>query len=101
MKRLIASLIMVAALAAPAAANQDVTFETVDEVSRGFFAGGLELQIGGVPQGQSEPFLLHAFVESFGGVLEDLATNCERMALLAMSRPGRYLLRITTIGGGG
>ncbi len=98
MKRVIASLILVASLAGPAAADQDVTFETVDEVARGYFDEP-ELRVSGIPQGETEPFVLRATLDVFGGTaLSELGTACERMALLAMSRPGRYLFQITTNG---
>lgn len=101
MKRLSASLIgfiLVAALTGPAAADIDLTFEAVDEVSRvsdvDYF-----LHIRGIPQGQSEAVEVVARVvtaTSGNGHLE-LAASCERMALVAASRPGRYLFRIVTM----
>jgi hypothetical protein len=99
MKRLIVALVLVASMAGTAAADLDVTFETVDEVANGY-VDFWQLQVRGIREGQTEPFLLVAALGEFGdNTLADLAARCERMALLAMSRPGRYLLRITTTGG--
>jgi hypothetical protein len=95
MKRVLASLILVALMAGPAAADLDVTFETVDEVERVDWEEH-ELRVRGIPQGQTEPIQVAAIA---GNRVESQllqATACERMALLATSRPGRYLFRIVT-----
>jgi hypothetical protein len=93
MKRPILSLIVVALLAGTAGADQDVTFETVDEVTYDV-AGFDSLQVRGIPQGQSEPVLVVGLVVAGEGL--DRSAMCQRMALLAASRPGRYFLRVGT-----
>ena len=88
MKRLIASLILVAAMAGTAAADVFV-FETVDEFER----REQELHFSGLPQGEAEATDLSI---RWNGEPPAEAATCERMALMAMARPGRYLLRVTT-----
>jgi hypothetical protein len=94
MKRLLAALILVALLAGPAMADLDLTFETVDEVERGFFDDWV-FRVRGIPQGETEAVQVIANVVTTdqGG---EVATACERMALLAVSRPGRYFFQIAT-----
>ncbi len=88
MKRVIASLLLVAAMAGTAFADVFV-FETVDE-----FENTDEFQrFRGILQGGAEPSDLEVWVTAYP---ESMTTSCERMALMAMARPGRYLLRITT-----
>lgn len=88
MKRLIVSLLLVAAMAGPAAAGVFV-FETVDEFER----QGDRLIVRGILQGQTEgtELVLRWLTQP-----TELTASCERMALMAMARPGRYFLRVTT-----
>jgi hypothetical protein len=88
MKRVIASLLLVAAMAGTAFADVFV-FETVDEFDR----TSDRLSFRGILQGGAEPSDVEVWVQ---GYPESMTTSCERMALMAMARPGRYLLRITT-----
>lgn len=101
MKRSILSLIVVALLAGTAAADRDVTFETVDEVGRGINPfNDDELRVRGIPQGQTEEVLVSVAVGFNAEDYRERVAGCERMALMAASRPGRYLLRIATGGSG-
>ncbi len=96
MKRAIASLVLVAAMAGPAAADIDVTFEAVDEFSRGWVPGpDFQIRVRGLPQGEVDPIDVVASLFN-DDILLPVAESCERMALLAISRPGRYLFRIET-----
>ena len=88
MKRLIASLFLVAAMAGNAFADVFV-FETVDEYER----VDESLRFRGVLQGEAEPSELDAL---FFTDPAPLTTSCERQALMAMARPGRYLFQVTT-----
>lgn len=100
MKRMllsVVSFVVIASQAGRAAADMDVTFETVDEVSRSSDSD-YRLHVRGIPQGQTEPVELAAVIARSDEHTALLAqgASCERMALLAASRPGRYLLRLTT-----
>lgn len=89
MKRVIASLFLVAAMAGTALADVFV-FETVDE----FELEVSRLHFRGVPQGEAEPIDVTAFW--WGEPQVHAVKACERMALMAMARPGRYFLRVAT-----
>lgn len=89
MKRLIASLFLVAAMAGTALADVFV-FETVDE----FELRAERVDFRGVLQGEVNPSDLTA--RWSGEPVVYAAKACERMALMAMARPGRYLLQVTT-----
>lgn len=100
MKRVSVSLIglvLLVTLPGSAAADIDLTFETVDEVRRVAWEEH-SLHVRGIPQGQSEPVEVAATIARFSPENDRLAqaASCERMALLAASRPGRYLFRILT-----
>ena len=88
MKRVIASLLLVAAMAGTAFADVFL-FETVDE----FEHRSNRFVFRGILQGGAEPSDVEIWVE---GYPESMTTSCERMALMVTARPGRYLLRITT-----
>src|SRR5262245_58104525 len=97
MRRFLLSLLLVAATAGTAAADVTITFHTVDEVERDDFFR-VNLRVRGIPQGQTAPVAFEAYVEPSDGAGRERTQSCERMALLAASRPGRYLLRLQSRG---
>jgi hypothetical protein len=90
---LTAALLLVAAPSAVHAEPLDppdsITFETVDSVQ---FHDNRSLIVKGIPVGQSQPqeysFYFYASNEA--------AAECHKQALIAMDRPGRYRLELTS-----
>ena len=80
---------------AGASAVISVVFDTVDFVEiRTDDARNLFLLVRGIPSGQSTPstgtFNFGNYNTTFGVDPADAATRCERLALIAMSKPGKY-----------
>ena len=78
---------LVALAAAPGAASADigprtVLFETVDSFET---IGGSQATIVGIVQGETAP---RSFLVLMGNAA---ITRCDRLALLAMNRPGRFI----------
>jgi len=70
---------------------QTTVFVTVDANERLPYATGFALT--GIREGDAGPTTVLFIQQSSGSPTEDLAA-CERMALLAMNRPGQYQLRV-------
>jgi hypothetical protein len=72
---------------------------TVDDVSRDATSNDSTLAVTGIVSGESTPRAIsaHLYVQS-RGALPQLLESCERYALVMMSKPGRYLLELTTPG---
>ncbi|CAM4304651.1 MULTISPECIES: hypothetical protein [Myxococcus] len=100
-RRILALPLLAALFAAPAAMAEDAprgrpyVFTTVDDYSIRLDG---RIDVTGVLQGEAEPrtvtfkiVLSHGAQES----LQTLASRCDRMALLAMSKPGAYLLTMS------
>jgi hypothetical protein len=93
------TLALTSLLPVPAqAANPQVTFETVDSYSLGYGLGpdqstyGIELT--GIVQGENTPRTIVTNMSPAYSDSEFIGRSCERMALLAQSKPGQYLLQV-------
>jgi hypothetical protein len=96
MKHRIATCLVIAlsSLAAPrpaAAAATDV-YDTVDSVELNDGAVAATLVVTGIPAGGTIPI---ATTYSFGG-FHDTAMHCQRLAVVAMSKPGKFQFAIAT-----
>jgi hypothetical protein len=82
------TLISSAAIADPPLANAAAVYETVDSVS----VGGRRIIVTGIISGQTTPstFQYIIFDESASSGTTDSASRCDRLALLAMSKPGKF-----------
>jgi hypothetical protein len=97
MKRIVMALAV--ALAAPSlpleAQAQNVTWDytlvTVDAVA----AGSLRLYVTGIPEGGSTPVTAELTYSSYAAAAYDMVASCQRMATLAMERPGLYKLQLS------
>jgi hypothetical protein len=98
--RLLAGAAALALLAAPAVAAAEVhRFSAVDAVESGIvFLGSynyLLLAVTGVDETGAQ--VTRRYVAGFGSTMETLVSakeQCDRMALLALAKPGRYDLQI-------
>jgi len=81
------------AMAAPIFADTPAVYETVDAVE---VAGGL-ITVTGITAGHSTPSTLVYEVndDSCGGRSAESAARCDRLALLAMSKPGKFQFATT------
>lgn len=70
-------------------------FDSVDSVELNVDSGVVHIVIQGIPAGGSTP-IIRSFVFGAAGAASDVssATACQRTALLAMSKPGKYQLAI-------
>lgn len=88
LKLFIALPVAIATTLPAASAVADVTYETVDAVMP---QSTSRLTITGIKTGQSAPTTQEYILTTL-----DISGRCERMAVLAMSRPGKY--RLTMVG---
>ncbi len=99
------SAALVATLTASAQTVTTVTFTTVDSVEVNpflFVQGSYNIagKIVGVPEGQPAPQTYgYLFGSSTSEVSIQHATRCERLAMLALNRPGRFNFVLTSNGG--
>ena len=77
-------LLSVAASGARAQSEPVIVFETVDAVEES--SSGTIVTMTGIIQGQGQPTSVR---------LLGVSQGCRQQALLALSKPGKYLLRIT------
>jgi hypothetical protein len=103
MHRLLAGAAAVALLAAPAVATADVhRYQTVRAVESGLTEASwyafLVLAVTGVDDTGDE--VTHLYTASWGSTetMVTIKEQCDRMALLALAKPGRYRLEITDDG---
>jgi len=90
-------LTLAAARTVVADVSVQVTFDTVDfveiknqDICSGCTGSNALVVIRGVPSGSST-----TITSSFNfGTNKDMATRCERLAVIAMSKPGKYLFGI-------
>jgi hypothetical protein len=78
------------------AAEIPTVFDTVDAVEVGGTGGGPRVIVTGVQTGESTPTTIEfTFFNN-----TDTASHCHRLAVLAMSKPGRFQFAIFTRSGG-
>ena len=76
----------------------DVSYDTVEAVQASTIGSNVAIQISGIVSGESTPTTTTYFVRpSTSGT--DLGSRCDRMALLAMSKPGKFQLVLVGPGG--
>lgn len=93
MKRIVMALAVALSLPLGARAQNvtwDHTFVTVDAVS----AGGYRLYVTGIREGEATPVTAELTFSSSAAAAYDMLASCQRMATLAMERPGLYKLQL-------
>src|SRR5262245_18202079 len=101
---LVASLVLAAPRSALAFPTVSGTFDTVDDVEiqqvtscGSFCLAHTIVSVTGIPRGQTTPT-----TQSFDfDIQADLAAHCQRLAMVAMAKPGTYRFGIGTNSGGG
>jgi len=94
MRHLAAALaIALAVVAIPAAAQtySSKVFVTVDAVQ----VRGYTVSVTGIAQGEATPTTYLVYFASDASANMVFAQNCQQQALLAMSKPGQYLLELS------
>jgi hypothetical protein len=92
------ALVIAAALAVPAVAAADVhTYTRVNEATVQYYDDSIHLTVDGVgPDGaRTFNYLIHNGQTQYGGHTMSLGEVCYRNAMLALSKPGRYTLKLT------
>jgi hypothetical protein len=69
----------------------DVVFDTVDAVQTSASSLPPTIRVTGIISGQSSP-TTHSFAVGFSSSSADVASRCDRLALLALSKPGKFQL---------
>jgi hypothetical protein len=93
------TLALTSLLPTPAQAQEiQTTFETVDSFNHGHNLGPNQQYFGfevtGIVQGETTPRTVFTHINVIFTSVESAGRSCERMALLAQSKPGQYLLRV-------
>jgi hypothetical protein len=97
MKRHFAAAVLAAfVLVAPAVRAQTAPASTVFSTVEGVEVEASRFTITGVVQGEPEARAVqfHVFSYASPGSRSDILGSCERFALVAMSKPGEYLLHV-------
>jgi hypothetical protein len=91
--RICLALVAVAVAAGPAAAAIPVSFDTVDavEIVDAGGSAGQQVKVTGIVTGAGTPTIV---LFSFGSK-GDAAARCERMATIAMAKPGKFRLTVS------
>ena len=77
----------------------DVSYDTVEAVQTSTVSSNVAIQISGIVSGDStSTTTTYVLRSSTSGT--DLGNRCDRMALLAMSKPGKFQLVLVGPGGG-
>src|SRR5215217_189951 len=76
----------------------DVAYDTVDAVQTSMVGSNVAIQISGIVSGDSAPTTTTYFLRSSASGT-DQGSRCDRMALLAMSKPGKFQLVLVGPGG--
>lgn len=80
-----------------AAAGNPITYDTVDAIE----VLANEIKVTGIISGQDAPSTtLYTIISSSSstGRTDVAASRCDRLALLAMSKPGKYQFAVTLVG---